>query len=354
MLPTRYRPLNHAPMAGGYGSVQVVQDTYLDRCVIFKSMQNPVNNQQLENEIRHLSSARSRHVVEVYDVIFGNDGTVQGIVIENLTGRDFLDFHLEAAKDLKAYVRVLYQISTALADLHRLGVTHRDLKLDNFKESSSGVVKLFDFGLSVADDNYHTKQNRGTLVYAAPELFTPYAHITPAMDVYAFGVCAWALASPSFPNELLQRPPQSSGPVPSIKSVLPKLPAEIVHTIDSCLSTNPALRPDAQHSASVFARHLVRGQHRGLFVVGQRAIYELSKEKNNVTVTVPQLGVLKVSYDGLDFFVTGFEGAIRVNNLPISVGLKLPEACVLTFGAPNLGSGREWVTFTSSKPEVVL
>ena len=141
MLPGRYRPLTSSVIPGGYGSVQPVQDTYLDRVVLFKSMKDNKDNHQLLNEVKGLSSARSRHVVEIYDVVFDENGAIVGIIIEFLKGRDYEGFYFEAAGNVEGYLKALYQIATALADLHAVGVVHRDLKLQNLKESGKRSAK---------------------------------------------------------------------------------------------------------------------------------------------------------------------------------------------------------------------
>lgn len=355
MLPARYQPLSHSAIPGGFGSVQQVRDTYLDRVVLFKSMQDKANNNQLLSEIQGLSTARSRHVVEIYDVIKSQDGAVAGIIIEFLTGTSYADFHSRANPIAHDYVKTLYQISCALRDLHAAGIIHRDLKLDNIKNSASGLLKLFDFGLSVTGEDYRTMMNRGTLVYAAPELYVRNAEITPKMDVYALGVCAWALATNVFPGELLERPPQQTSRAPSIEAALPGLlHPDIVQMIDACLDPNPVGRPTAESFSALFAKHLTRYKHKGLFTQGQKAVYELSTATPNVTITIDPLGSLRTNYDGLAFRVIAVSGSVYVNNHPIAVGMTLHESCVLTFGPPELGPRREWVTFSSSQPEVVL
>ena len=264
ILPPRYQPVTQSLISGGFGSVQKVHDSFLDREVLFKSMQDKANNGQLVNEIQSLSKARSRHVVEIYDVISDDQGNVVGIIIELLTGRDFSQFYTEDKTNSNNYLRVLYQISTALKDLHNSDVVHRDLKLDNLRESASGLLKIFDFGISTSGTDYRTKNNRGTYVYAAPELYIKNAEITPEMDVYAFGVCAWALATNIWPGELISQPPQLKGRAPSIDSVLPGwLPQEVAQLIDACLHPDPNSRPLAQVLSQEFSRQLVRGEAPG-------------------------------------------------------------------------------------------
>jgi len=360
-LPTRYKALTKSVMAGGFGTVVPLEDMFLRRVVLLKVMQDAANNAQLRNELKGLCKAQSRHVVEVYDVITNINGEITGIVIERLRGRDFLAFHKEAAGNPQVYLKLIYQLACALRDLHAVGIIHRDLKLDNFKESAAGVVKLFDFGISSPDGGYRTKQNKGTLTYAAPELYVTGATITPEMDVYALGVCAWALAYSKFPAQLLERPPQTTGRVPSISTVMPTagkqadgLHKEVIDILDACLDPQPTNRPSAEQISLMLARHLSRNKHRGLFVQGVVEVFELSAKHPSVMLKIGKLGRLKVTYDGLRFSIAEVEGSVSINNVPAAPGHMLHEACVLGFGDESLGAARQWVTFFSSHPEVLL
>lgn len=360
-LPPRYKILTKSVMAGGFGTVIPLEDTFLRRVVLLKEMQDAANNAQLQDELKALCKARSRHVVEVYDVIANEKGQIAGVVIERLRGRDFSAFHREATSNPHAYLKIVYQIACALRDLHAVGIVHRDLKLDNFKESAAGLVKLFDFGISSPSAGYKTKQNKGTLIYAAPELYVTGATITPEMDIYALGVCAWALAHPKFPMQLLERPPQTSGRVSSICTVMPTadkqadgLHKEVIDILDACLDPQPENRPSADQICSVLARHLIRNKHRGLFVHGDKKVVELSAKQPSATLNIGTLGRLKVTYDGIRFSIAEVEYAVSINNVPAKPGDVLHETCVLGFGDASLGSHRQWVTFFSSHPEVVL
>lgn len=360
-LPPRYKVLTKSVIAGGFGAVIPLEDAFLRRVVLLKVIQDPANNAQLQNELIGLCKARSRYVVEVYDVITNEKGEITGIVIERLRGRDFSSFNKEAPGNPQGYLKILYQLACALRDLHAAGIIHRDLKLDNFKESAAGIVKLFDFGISSPDGGYKTKQNKGTLVYAAPELYVPGATITPEMDIYALGVCAWALAHPKFPKQLMEQPPQTSERAPSISNVIPTadkhadgLHKEVIDILDACLDPEPKSRPSAERISSVLARHLSRNKHRGLFVQGAATVIELSAKQPSVILKIGTLGRLKVTYDGLRFSIAEVEGSVSINNIPAEQGHVLHQACVLGFGNENLGSARQWVTFFSSHPEVVL
>lgn len=353
-LNGRYTPLDVDPFSGGFGAAQLVHDNYLDRVVVYKSMRNSSDNQQLYNEIKLLSHARSRHVVEIYDVVRDQGDEIVGIIIEFLEGRGFEDFYLEASADSDNYLRIVYQVAVAINDLHRAGVVHRDIKLDNVKTSSSGLVKLFDFGISTDQEDYRTRMNRGTLVYAAPELFLDNALIVPEIDVYALGVCAWALASRSFPPELLQVPPQSSARAPSIEHVMPGLSREVIECLDSCLAINYRHRPSAEKVRDTLGKQLVRWKHRGIFTQENQHFYELNHAKRNVSIKVDGVGLLKVVYTGSEFLIGDVAGSVFINNSAAVIGEALHDSCVITFGSNSMGSNRTWVAFSSSHPEVVL
>lgn len=353
MLPARYQPTTKSLSSGGYGRAQKVKDTFLGRTVLFKRMQDAAHNAQLESEIRALSKVRSRHVVEIYDVFYDKHGKVEGIIIELLPGDDFTEFHEQFPTNIDGYLRALFQVATALADLHAVDIVHRDVKPANMRTTASGVLKLFDFGISSTDSDYTTKNNRGTELFAAPELYDDKPKIQPAMDLYSLGVCAWALATDEFPDVLLERPPQTSGRAPSIDTVAAgKLAPALVALLDRCLDPNPARRPTASELRDELGLQLVRGQHRGLFVHGAQQVYELSQAKPKVALKLGAQGELGVIYDGIAFKVASVVGDVYINNAPAKLGDMLHKACVLTFGVN--GAGRSYVQFASSHPEVIL
>lgn len=93
-----------------------------------------------------------------------------------------------------------HDISDALNYLHSKKIVYRDLKPDNVGFSKSGILKLFDFGLSrelhEKDLNpkdglyYHMTGFTGSIRYMAPEvgLSRPYNH---KVDVYSWSMLLW-------------------------------------------------------------------------------------------------------------------------------------------------------------------
>jgi hypothetical protein len=65
-------------------------------------------------------------------------------------------------------------------------------------------------------------------------------------------------------------------------------------------------------------------------------------------------GTVDVIYDGYDFIATNVAGDVYINNMSIAPPQKLPGACVITLGAPALGTQRRYITFDVTHPELVL
>lgn len=341
--------------AGGFGSVTEVHDKFLDRDVLYKSMHDPQNNAQLLTEVSALVKARSRHIIEIYDKDVDEKGDLVGIFIEKADGRDFLEFHSEASGDPLALLKIIYQVSSGVADLHAAGIVHRDLKLENFKESSSKIVKLFDFGISSLNGPHVTTRNRGTIEYAAPELFQDNATLTSATDVYALGICCWKLIAETLPQEFQDVPPQSRQRAPSISTVAPYLPAQVADLIDRCVLPAAEDRATASALRDACEINLVKGRHKGRFTSSRNSeIYELSQIKPNVKINTHGNGEVRAAYSGTDFVITGFTGDVFINNLPASVGTALPNSCVITLGDFSKGADRTHISFLCSKPEIVL
>ncbi|XP_056267708.1 hormonally up-regulated neu tumor-associated kinase homolog isoform X2 [Pseudoliparis swirei] len=102
-------------------------------------------------------------------------------------------------RETQKYIR---QLVLAVEHLHRAGVVHRDLKIENLLLDEQNNIKLIDFGLSNCagilgySDPFSTQC--GSPAYAAPELLARKKY-GPKVDVWSIGVNMYAMLTGNLP-----------------------------------------------------------------------------------------------------------------------------------------------------------
>lgn len=122
---------------------------------------------------------------------------IQGETLENyvLTRNKLSD---EQIKD------IIIQICNGLAEIHNLGIVHRDINPSNIMVCNDGTVKIIDFGIS-RRNKLNQRQDTtilGTQGYAAPEQYG-FDQTNARSDIYALGVLINFLKTKKMPNEEL-------------------------------------------------------------------------------------------------------------------------------------------------------
>ena len=263
-LPDRYI-FSGRVLEGGQGTVYVCRDEHLVRDVAFKIMQDIDDISRLLDEISALQSIRSKHVVEIYDIIIEdkNKEVEVGIIEEFLPGDDLWDYYETGPSD-NDILQTLYQVASGINEIHNAGIIHRDIKPNNMKFNIENLVKIYDFGLArkegVSDDTIGFK---GTHGFAAPELYAGgKLHFTKKIDVYAFGASAWLLMTGQHPPELKKKPPVVLST--QIKKVRPTLPREVAEILDKTLNIDPDERPNMGNYVLERTRHRLHMDNQGV------------------------------------------------------------------------------------------
>jgi len=354
-IPPRYKPTGDV-LTGGTGEVLICQDNILERKVAIKFIQDIKDKRRLLDEIKALQKIRSKHVVQIFDVLINtnNDNRRIGIVEEYVSGDDLTSFIKGKTLSIDEYLETLYQIASAISDIHDQGLIHRDIKPNNIKFDISKIIKIFDFGLARSSgENDSTLGFVGTREFAAPELYRAgTVPFTSAVDTYAFGVTAWYLSGIQIPKALSEIPPNITN-IPSFSSLPLKIPDPIIKLLDSTLIEYPSNRPLMSEIRDILKNHLLKDKHRALLTHGSNT-YILKKTKPLVKLDVQNHGSIHVRYDGLNFLVDFVSGAVSINNQPARLYQILPKSCVITLGDSSRGAKRMFVTFDISNPEVVL
>ncbi|KAL7528246.1 hypothetical protein ACHAXR_002350, partial [Thalassiosira sp. AJA248-18] len=100
---------------------------------------------------------------------------------------------------------VIEQVLSALVYLHRMGIVHRDIKLENVlyeNHSKQATVRLIDFGLSRTFDRTSVAADYTRTPYTmSPETVgaKPGEQMTDKTDVWAVGVITFVMLSGEFP-----------------------------------------------------------------------------------------------------------------------------------------------------------
>ena len=182
---------------GGFGEVYYAVSGG-GREVALKAL---VQNHEIElRGVRHCINLKSPHLVSIFDVRSGEDGT-PFVIMEYISGpslRDILREHPDGVGEQKA-TYLLCKQAKGLAYLHDRGIVHRDLKPENvFYED--GYVKIGDYGLSkyisVSRQSGQT-MSVGTVHYMAPEIGSGIYN--RGIDIYALGVIFYELLTGRVP-----------------------------------------------------------------------------------------------------------------------------------------------------------
>jgi serine/threonine-protein kinase len=332
----------------------VCHDTHLEREVVIKSLKPGADSKRILDELAALQAIRSKHVVQIYDVIRDPKGNVVAIVEEYLPGDDLTSISIP--KTSAEFLRLAYPIAEGIADIHAHKRVHRDIKRQNMKFDAEGCLKIFDFGLARdTTAEVSTMGEIGTPGYMAPELFaaTEGAKVSfdSAVDTYAFGATLLAIALGSLPAAMKKTPPTLPCPDADFAALTIGIPGPIAAILNQCLEEHATARPAMASVTELIGRFLLHNRHRALLVSGANT-HVLDVANPTAQLSVQGYGALKISYDGFQFVVSNVSGDVAINNIPTTNGFALPGSCVIVLGS-QVGR-RTFVTVDVSHPEVSL
>lgn len=237
---------------GGMSTVNAAFDRRLERNVAIKLLaEHLASDSQFVSRFKReaLAAAQLVHpnIVQVFDFGLDEPSGRHYIVMERVDGRSMLEVLREkGALEVAEAVDVLEQACRGLAEAHRHGVIHRDVKPANLLLSNEDVLKVADFGIArtLADESSITQVGSviGTASYLAPEQATG-SDAGPQSDLYALGVVAYQLLSGSLPYEAqslseLALKQQREAP-PLLNDFVESVPPQLAATIDRALALDP-------------------------------------------------------------------------------------------------------------------
>jgi response regulator RpfG family c-di-GMP phosphodiesterase len=249
-------PLGH----GGMGVVYRAEHIHLRRPVAIKVMAtryqgNDLLRERFSMEARTVARLQHPNIVSCLDA--GRDGPNEpgGPV------RDYYVMDLVSGADLEETVRnggpiavhraawLFKQVAEALAEAHRIGLVHRDIKPPNILVTPDWKAKLLDFGLAYYPSRQLTEPGTllGSIGYMAPEQALNPSRVDGRADVFSLGASLyWALtgyepfpASGPMLSGLLRR---NTEPSPRIRDRCPDLPVELEELLAKLMEPDPDRR----------------------------------------------------------------------------------------------------------------
>jgi len=272
---------------GSMGVVYKAEDLKLARAVALKFLPEELDHdaraqKQFEREARAVSQLEHPNICPIYE--FGEHEGRSFIVMQLLRGRTLRDrlaiLQEDAAHPKRlSHAEVLdFAIQTlqGLIAAHEKGIIHRDIKPANIFVTSSGVVKLLDFGLakrfqvaerppgaefdspalsvSVSETSNmdRPRLTTGAAAYMSPEQIRGEP-LDARTDIFSFGVVLYEMATgrQAFRGESPEETREAvlkATPAP-VESSKPPIPAVLQHVIRKCMQPDRTLR--YQHAADI-------------------------------------------------------------------------------------------------------
>lgn len=270
ILDGKYR-LEHKIGKGGYGVVYQATQLTLQRPVAIKVFQpTNISSEAQENlnrfRLEGLSACRVNHpnAVSILDYGISQEGIVY-LVMELLDGNSLAtELDLLSTLPIKRCLEILIPTCQALAEAHRVGIIHRDIKPDNIFLHSTAqgeIVKIVDFGIAKFLDyknqeiSLETITEQGTIIgtptYMSPERLSNMTY-DGRSDIYSMGVLFYQMLSGNPPFEIgagtifsLAIKHLSENPRP-LSEIDPNIPLEVENIVMSMLRKEVFCRPTAE------------------------------------------------------------------------------------------------------------
>lgn len=238
---------------GGTGTVFRARQRSVDRIVALKVLTSGcawdgVSVARFTREARAAAAVGHPNIIAVYDV--GQDRGWHYIAMEYVEGGSLADNLRRGGRiSPSRALELMKQVAVALAETHRIGILHRDVKPSNILLTAAGLAKLADFGLAKRPDVDPSvtapRSPLGTLMYMAPEILQG-KECGPCSDLYGLGATFYHALAGQPPFEAatsgeMAAKQLGSSPAP-LGSVAPGTPPPLARIIHRLLDKDPAGR----------------------------------------------------------------------------------------------------------------
>ncbi len=192
---------------GGMGKVFKVFDTKIKEKIALKLIKPEIASdketiERFSNELRFARKIRHKNVCQMFDL--GEAEGTHFITMEYVPGEDLKNMiRMSKSMSVGAAVNIARQVCEGLAEAHRLGVVHRDLKPGNIMIDREGDVRIMDFGVA------RTLKEKGVtgagMTVGTPEYMSPEQvegqEVDEKSDLYSLGIILYEMVTGRRPFE---------------------------------------------------------------------------------------------------------------------------------------------------------
>ena len=194
---------------GGMADVHAGMDTRLGRRVAVKLLKpslanDPAFRTRFRREAQDAAKMAHPTIVRIFDAgeesireSNGAETLVPFIVMEYVDGRLLKDVLANGPLEPAEATRIISQVLTALEYSHRAGVVHRDIKPGNIMITSSGQVKVMDFGIARAISESSATIAESSAIVGTAQYFSPEQargeSVDARTDLYSTGIVLFEL-----------------------------------------------------------------------------------------------------------------------------------------------------------------
>jgi serine/threonine protein kinase/Flp pilus assembly protein TadD len=237
---------------GGMGRVYRVEDTKLKQEIALKLIKPEIAKdkksiERFRNELKIARNIRHKNVCGMFDL--GEAGEAHFITMEYVRGEDLKSFiHRSRQLTIGTAIRISKQVCEGLAEAHKLGVVHRDLKSSNIMIDKEGNVRIMDFGIA---RSLESKGITGAgVMIGTPEYMSPEQveakEVDQRSDIYSLGVILYEMVTGRVPFEggtpfTIGVKHKSEAPI-SPNEINVQIPEDLNHVILKCLEKDKELR----------------------------------------------------------------------------------------------------------------